>query len=85
MNAPSNGNDGEEYNPFRGKVNLFVKRWAHFRSRRQASSIFVIAGRQRPASIASGSTLPDPVIHSQVQRIPRFIMDRRVKPGDDEY
>ena len=45
----------------------------------------VITGRQRPASVTSGSTLPDPVIQSKDRQSLHFCMDRRVKPGDDEY
>jgi hypothetical protein len=45
---------------------------------------FVITGRQRPASNASGPTLPDPVIHVDYQRKRYFIMDGRVEPGHDD-
>jgi hypothetical protein len=40
--------------------------------------IFVITGRQHPASNASGKALPDPVIHEKAQRAQTFRMDRRV-------
>ncbi len=36
------------------------------------------------ASVASGKTLPDPVIYADRQRWLTFIMDARVKPAHDE-
>lgn len=48
-----------------------------------ANSFFVITGPRRPARSAA---LPerDPVIHTDHRRLQSFIMDCRVKPGNDE-